>query len=158
GPAFVAVPPQTINGLPYVTLHKDDVYEVVLYNESQYEAAVSLNIDGMSMFVFSSGLDPKAGPDSYPRLIIDPGKPFEAKGWHISNERIDEFLVTKKAESVGAKFRQRGGVGTITACFSAAWPKDEPRTRSGDAGTGRGGQLDAQFVTVRRDFGAPRAT
>jgi len=166
GQSYVPVRPTIVNRLPHVALQRDDVYEVVLYNDSPNEAAVSLLIDGLNMFVLSAGRDPKDGPDHFSRLIVDPGKPYAVLDWHIKGTRTDEFLVTEKEGSVAAKLRNSGGVGTITAIFSAAWPKgkddlrpaDEPKTRSAELGTGTGQQVDEKYVKVERSFGAPRAT
>jgi hypothetical protein len=58
-------------------------------------------------------------------------------------------------------------VGTITASFSAAWPKggdppdDEPRfarSAESDIATGLGRQIDQAYEKVERDIGQLRAT
>lgn len=77
--------------------------------------------------------------------------------------------MTDYAKSAAAELKQSGAnLGTITAVFSAAWPKDgeppsdEPKTsgassRSAEAATGRGKRFDQKYIEVERNVGVVRA-
>jgi hypothetical protein len=87
-------------------------------------------------------------------------------GWHVDNKESDEFLVTAYAKSAAGQLGSSANVGTITATFAAAWPRDgkppadEPaspseRSKSADA-TGRGARHKKTWTEVQRRFGVTR--
>jgi hypothetical protein len=155
-------PPVDRDGLAFASIARDEIYAVRLINDSPHEAAVTLSIDGISMFAFSENR-------SYTRVIVAPHSSLLVKGWHRNNQDSDEFLVTEYSKSAAAELNRAGGdLGVITACFSAAWPAGEPRppdepddrrllARSID-GTGRGARVEQRYVEVTRQFGVIRAS
>jgi hypothetical protein len=146
-----------------VATGRNEIYSVRLINESPHDAAATLTIDGLNMFVFSEVKDKKGQP-RYTHVIVPARSSGTILGWHRTNEKSDSFLVTEYAKSAAAQLLHNSAkIGTITVCFSAAWPRDgrppgdEPPTRSADA-TGRGPEVAAKYTEVERTLGVIRAT
>jgi hypothetical protein len=155
------------DGLAFVPIKRDEVYAIRLVNDSPHEAAVTVTVDGLNVFTFSEIRDKKTGRPCFSRLILKPKSSYLLKGWHKTNERSNEFLVTAYDKSAAAELGSTANIGTITVSFAAAWPKngkppaDEPRNpdkhaRSADA-TARGLEFHEKFTEVQRDFGVTRA-
>jgi len=156
------------DGLAFLKINRREVYAVTLINGSPYEVAVTLSVDGLSMYAFSENKNytvatVPAAKDGQPGLGVIPG-------WHISNERSDAFQVDAYSKSAAATLVPASkSVGTITASFQAAWPQgtnpppDEgvkSGARDADA-TARGGQVNpaqTKFVEVSRDIGKIRSS
>ena len=155
---FVPLKPEILDGgLAYVPLGKNDVYIVNVVNNSGYDAAVKLTIDGLNFFTFSQV---RKGQPAYTNLICPKGT-STIPGWYINNEKSDEFMITDYARSAAAQLKSKGNVGTITVTFAAAWtkdqrPADEPITRNVDLATGRGARIDKHYELVTREIGAVR--
>lgn len=160
--------PTDQDGLAYVGITRGEQYGVRLYNDSDIEMAVSLRIDGLSMYAFSEVryLDgPRKGEPRYSMVILAPHKSVTIPGWHVNNEKTDRFMVMEYAKSAAASLNHTANVGTITATFQASWsddqsaPADEPgRARgqgNGDA-TGFGPRIDQKYIEVKRNFGVIR--
>ena len=151
-----AVTPKNEDGRPFVSVKRTQAYLVRLTNDTDYEAAIALSIDGISMFAFTedrieSG-DQKGNP-KYSHVIIPKKSTVEIKGWHINNKQSDSFQVVEFSKSAVAEKlpKSLADVGSVTATFCACWEKDskppsgepEPEryadnhSRSADA-TGRG--------------------
>lgn len=150
------------DGLAFVPIARGESYQVRLINQSDHEVAVELAIDGLSMFSFSDLRD--AGGQPKYKVILVPAKGSATiPGWHRSNDHSEEFEVTEYAKSAAAELKSTANIGTITACFSAAWPEnespppDEPKSRMANA-TGRGARIGAKYVEVQRKIGIVRAT
>lgn len=148
------------DGLPFVSIQRGEEYVVRLINESAFDAAVQLRIDGLSMFAFSEVRD--AGKPRYSAVIVPARGEATIRGWHVTNEATDKFLVTEYAKSAAAALNHKTDIGTITATFQAAWqtspPPDEPAKRKGGMGdaTGRGDRIGEKFGEVSRQFGVIR--
>jgi hypothetical protein len=168
GETFIPRAPTVDDGLAFVPIKRGEAYQVRLVNHADFDAAVTLTIDGLNMFSFSDVKDDSGRP-KYSQVIVPAGKTGLISGWHRTNEVSDSFLVTEFARSAAAELKSDGDIGTITASFSAAWPTngqppgDEPPTppsrfsRSADA-TGRGPQVGAEYKEVERQFGVVRAS
>src|SRR5262245_62067805 len=155
-------------GQAFVPLSQGEVFGVRLINKSPHDAAVTLTIDGLSLYAFSDVKDPKTGRPRYTVIIVPAGKEVFLRGWHRTNEVAEEFTITQYAKSAAAELKSTAPTGTITAAFAAAWPvdkappADEPpsqaqNSRSGDA-VGRGARVGQKFVEVQRHLGVVRAT
>ncbi len=140
-------------------IQRDEIYAVKLINDSPYDAAVTLTIDGLSCFAFSE-------TPSYTHWIVPSKRTLVVPGWHRTNRVSNSFKVTEYAKSAVAQtLPSSTSVGTITAGFAAAWepgkspPPDEtghkPGERSGDA-TGKGPPVETNFTEVLRDIGRLR--
>jgi hypothetical protein len=167
GGPFTARAPEEKDGLAFVEIKRGEVYRVRLHNDSPHDAAITLTIDGLSVFAFSEVKD-KAGNPKYNNFFIPRGA-STIDGWYINNSQADEFLVTELPKSAVAEkgLRDADSIGTITVTFAAAWPKDAPPppdepkapppfSRSGDA-TGRGQRVGVNLVETERHLGVVRA-
>lgn len=161
-------PDKQRDGHAYVAVARDEVYGILVYNDSEYEAAVTLTVDGINVFEFWEPKDEKTGRPPYSTFILPPHSSHLIKGWPTGLKTSDQFKVTEYAKSASRELNSPEPVGVITASFAAAWPKDgkppadepeqvPPQSRSGDA-TGRGAQIESQFMPVQRKFGVLRAT
>lgn len=158
---YKQVTPKDDEGLAFVPLMRNDVYQVRIINNAPFDAAVTLTIDGLNMFTFSEHSE-------YSYVIIKARTSGVIKGWHRTNRVSDEFLVTEFAKSaVAQRLSNSSSIGTITASFAAAWPvgspppADEnrnahPSSKSGNA-TGRGAEVASKYTEVRRELGAVRS-
>ncbi len=157
-------------GFAFVPIKRQEIYAVRLINDSPYEAAVSLAIDGMNVFSFSDVRDEITGRPKYSQWVFPPKSKGDILGWYRTNQVSDSFMVMEYAKSAAVELQSTAPVGTITASFSAAWPKgsppppDEPTkppsefSRSADA-TGRGPRVETKYgPEVERNFGVVRAT
>ena len=151
-------------GLAFVPIQRGEVYEVRLINDADHEAAVTLTIDGLSMFAFSDLRNPHTRQPSYTVVFVAPHQAVTIKGWHRTNEHSEEFLVTEYSKSAAAELKSTANIGTITACFAAAWPvKGNPPPDEGMEGhssraTSRGPITRTDFVEAERKTGRLRAS
>lgn len=157
-------PVNVADGLGFVKLHKGDIYSVKIYNHSQYDAAVRLSVDGLNVFTFSELRKPDKSP-KYKFYIVPAHKVIELKGWHRNNHKVDSFQVTSYADSAAATIHHTHDIGTITAVFSAAWPKGGKRphdegftAKGGPNATGFGPPVTQVVKEVQRDVGQMRAS
>jgi hypothetical protein len=162
-------PARDEEGLPFVTIARGETYAVRLINDSSSEAAVRLSIDGLNLYTFST-LRKKDGPHKgeplYDLVIVRPGESVVIPGWHVTNEKSDEFLVTEYAKSAAGSLNSTANVGTITATFAVAWPADlpppsdeAPRKKGSPDATGFGARRDVKYVEIGpRSVGAIRAS
>lgn len=158
GQRYVPRNPTTTDGLAYVGLKKGEAFAVRLVNDSDYDAAVELTLDGLSVFAFS---DTKG----YRHFIVPKKGSALIKGWHRTNEHSDAFLITDYARGAAAELLTNSdGIGTITASFAAAWePKAKPPEDEGaqfrdpcKTAVGRGEPVKTPYQEVRREHGRVR--
>jgi hypothetical protein len=161
--AKVARKPALKDGYPFISMAKGECYEIYIENKSDYDAAVSVTIDGLDMFTFSELRNPKTKRPLYTHWIIPKGKATTIVGWHKNNKKSNLFEVTGFGDSEAAKLlKSSARVGTITVCFHAAWtgdntPPDEKGARSADdLGTKRGPEVGKVVKTVQRKIGVLR--
>jgi hypothetical protein len=141
-----------------VDLHQGEEYVVRLHNMADFEAAVSLTIDGVDMFVDATDAPPNS------RIIVAPGKFADVPGWYISKTNTKAFQIGGYEQSVARRIGNSTGIGTITAAFRASWdpngpcPADEPGgAPKGGKATKQGRDLEKNYQMVIRDFGDVRA-
>jgi hypothetical protein len=160
--------PKPKEGLAFVGISREEVYAVRLRNEADYDVAVDLRIDGLSMFSFSAERDPKTGQPAYRYVVVPKGRSVLIRGWFVTTDDSDEFLVTSYPKSAAAELNSTANLGTITALFHAAWPKKgqppagEPKnpdefSQSADA-TGRGRRFQVGYEVVEYKVGVLRAS
>lgn len=157
-------PIDVTDGLGFVKINKGDIYSVKIYNHSKYDAAVRLSVDGLNIFTFSN-LRNHDGTPRYSFYIVPAQKVVELKGWHRDNQVVNSFQVTRYADSAAASINHHHDLGTITAVFSAAWPKggqkphDEDFTSKGEPNaTGFGPPVTQVVKEVQREVGRMRAS
>jgi hypothetical protein len=151
------------DSMALVKINRDEIYAVKVHNNSDYDAAVSLYVDGLNIFEFSSQRD-------YSYYILPAHSAGVIYGWHRDNKNTNLFQVMKYADSAVAArlFNPTAEVETITACFSAAWAPDQPPPRDENAAilaqrgganaTGLGPLIKKDFQEVRRQHGVVRAS
>jgi hypothetical protein len=149
-------------GLAFVPIQRGERYAVRVINHSAYDAAVTLTIDGLSMFAFSENRQ-------FTQVIVPAKQSGVIKGWYRTNQISDAFEVTMYSKSAAARILPGSAeIGTITVTFAAAWPKNsrEPpdelaarlaRNRGEDLATGRGPELKTEYQEVERHIGVVRA-
>lgn len=162
--------PVAQKGLAFVSIQRGEAYGVRLYNRSNYEVAVDLRIDGLSMYYFSEERDKKTGGPKYRYVIVAPNTYVEIRGWFVTLNDSDEFLVVPFKDSAIGKTTagNPAEVGVITANFHRAWdrklgrPSDEPanpneHSLSADA-TGRGQRFQERYIEVDYAVGTFRGS
>ncbi len=173
---YALVVPKDEDGLAFVKIDRGHVYGIQITNTADFDAAVSLNIDGLSMFVACDKEDPASkkklrddkGQPLHNFIVVEKGKKVFIQGWFVNLKETDEFLVTEYAKSLSSQFQAPSGqVGVITCCFHAAVPKDQPFpageptnpdefSQSAD-GTGKGARVQSPYEQVERKIGLLRA-
>jgi hypothetical protein len=153
------------NGLAFVPLARGEVFGVKLVNKSKLDAAVTLTIDGLSLYAFSDVKDATTGRPRYTVVVLGPDEEVFIPGWHRTNEASEAFVITDYARSAAAELKSTAPTGTITATFAAAWPKNQPPPADEPGGTarsaeavGRGARVAQKYVEVERTVGVVRAT
>lgn len=150
--------PSVLGGFAYVELAKDDVYQVKLINDAEFETAVDLRVDGLSMFRFSEAKGLRY-------MIVPPKSSVVIAGWHASFQKAVEFKITEYPQSAAASVGQPvEETGVITATFHASWedtpPPGEPGKPRGNSplATGFGKPIDDGTKPVKRNIGVARAS
>ena len=167
GGGYEPTPLEDDEGLSFADLQLEDVYAIKLINKSKRPAAVTLTIDGLNLFEFSD-------VPHYRQLgkVIIPASPKGSlvRGWHVTNDFSDEFLVVEYGKSEKVKLKDAEGqlqhdeeVGTITASFSVAYlPSENVAEFEGLAGargvqgTARGARVDQKYTEGFFQFGNVR--
>ncbi|MCA9426378.1 MAG: hypothetical protein KC994_14955, partial [Candidatus Omnitrophica bacterium] len=154
------VTPILQDGLPFVPMDRGESYQVRLRNDSNFDAAVRLSLDGLSMFAFNqTGEDLK-------HVIVPSGKTVTIPGWFFTYQESREFEVTTYPESAVAMLgAPEDEVGTITATFAAAWdptdpasaPADEREITKGGLATGVGDRVTAEYRKKNYEIGKIRS-
>lgn len=162
---YMPLTPTDQDGFAFALLEKTDVFAINLINESDFETAFELTVDGLSNFAFFE----KKG---YRHLIVRPRSSYLLKGWQRNLQTSDEFVITDYAKGAVKELgASPDGVGTITVAFSAAWdpqwdPKDPDKSKlsrrppdesaSRDTAAGRRNQISTPVVEIPREIGRVR--
>ncbi len=154
---YTPVKPVAKKGEAYAELHKDAVYAVRITNNSKYEAAVRLSIDGLNVFSFAKGIkaDEK---DGYPRILIPAGASRLVKGWPIDLEGSREFLVAAYPDTAAAIKLKRpdANLGLVSVTIVPCWEKgktpEEFKAARTPLGTGFGEPVKTPLKIVHREF------
>jgi hypothetical protein len=148
--------------LGYISLKEGDIYAIRLYNDTEFDAAVWVSIDGLNRFDLAEKEEEKKSVD-----IVLAGKTREIPGYYRNSMTVDSFKVGEYSQSPAVK-KQLPTVelGTITVTFAAAWekgkngPEDESKGRpvSGSRPlTTAGPPIPDPTVKVYRVIGLNRA-
>jgi hypothetical protein len=146
-------------GQAFLNIRTNERYAIRLINDAPFDVAVTLTIDGLSLFAFSDNKD-------YSYVIVPQHSSGMITGWYRTNDQAEEFLVTDYARSAAASrsLSPSDDLGVITACFAAAWPvtgnppPDEGMEGRSVRATGRGPITRTNFVEVERRTGRLRAS
>lgn len=158
--AYRPVPVINEDGHAFVDLSNNENWAIRIINRSQYDAAVVLTIDGLSVFEFCEvPAWKKTNRILVPRNY---SKGWVIPGWFIDAKRKALFRTASLPDSEAAKLnRQSASIGTITASFFCAWKQDEPQpaieplsSRGSKAiGTARGAVVQSKSRNVSRYMG-----
>ncbi|QDT71732.1 hypothetical protein [Lacipirellula limnantheis] len=155
-----------------VRLQLDETCEIGVLNQSGFDAAVAITIDGLSVFQFSELRHqdgPLKGEPLYAHFVVPPSqKGSLIRGWHLNNEKSAAFRITSPEQSAVAELGKESDSGVVTVTFAAAWdagqapPPGEPGLirgdkRDGPKRMGRGDEFDFKIKEVQREVGKPRA-
>lgn len=168
GGDYVPRSAQLRDGEAFVRIERNEIYAVRLINDYDFEIAVQLSIDGLSLFAFADGLNSKTAAAPHGIIVAAKSKGM-ITGWYRNPKEINEFQVTEYARSAAAELNNvAANVGSITATYCASWPEngsppdDEPRmppryARSAEA-TARGQIIQEASEIVDRKFGVVRGS
>lgn len=143
-----------------VDLKKSEIYAIKLVNNTDYDAAVGIFIDGLSRFAVADDPDDRVSMD-----IVKPKSIRIIKGYFRTNKSSNSFKVGEHSESVAAKLLPNSlQVGTIAVIFAAAWEKGRsaPVWEKGNPlaspnATGEGPAVEDHVIDVVRETGQVRA-
>lgn len=144
-----------------IDLKIGDRYVLRLFNDSEYEAAANVTVDGVSVFAFSG--QPRS------QFLVASGKSTEVKGWVKDNEKGNRFEITRNTPELEKLFGagDQSNVGAITVSFSASWKNGEKPPADESTLVARGvdglrttlGEPTEQTITqVPREIGNVRST
>ena len=111
------------DGLPKVELKRGELYGVRVYNDTDFEAGVTLKIDGLSRFALSD--DKKKYRNSFDLVLK--GVPRDLEGYHRDDKKVYKFLVGSFENSIAKKYLSNPDNGDIMVMFRAAWKKGTPK-------------------------------
>lgn len=146
-------------------IDKNQVYEVVVGNESDREIAVSISVDGIDVFTFSEEINLNTKKSLFTHFIVAPQSELVVPGWHktIDPNRDDNFLaflVTEYGQGASSKlFPQKaidGTVGAVTVAISNSYSPSDG-AKSSQAETGFGPPVKQDQKPVERAIDPPHA-
>ena len=138
---------------------KGEAYFLRLHNDSEFDAACRVRIDGLSRFVLADDPADRIGGD-----LVSAGSSRDIVGWFRDDDTVNEFVVGEYSKSVAAReYANITEAGTISVTFAACWVNDRDRP-SGDLalhskplGTASGRLREDKVVTAKRYVGDVRA-
>ncbi len=146
------------DGRPFLKVKPGEVNAGRIINDAGHEAAVTLSIDGLSMFAFRDDKNDKAE-----HVIVAPHSAADILGWYRNEKTSNVFQVVDLPPHPDAKLLKNPAlIGAITVTFAACWekdsqkPRDEPPTRQATE-IQPGAPIDAPYETVKRFIGVRRA-
>lgn len=147
------------DGNAFVSIDRGDVYAIRLINDSPLDAAVSISIDGLSLFSFAD--------QDHDHVILGRESSGVVYGWYRTSTHSDSFRVGSYADSaVNELGALSDGVGMISVAFRQAWgvndsiPEDEFAAKllasRGENATGRGASVVQNYQPWSGHVGAIR--
>ena len=161
GKYFNAIPiRKNDQGRPFVDLKKGDIYRIELINDSKYEAAAEVLIDGLNTHNFSETRDPVTKSHKYKYIIIDKHDSRVVKGWEKNDDEVYEFLTNAYGKDNPQKnLKPVYETGVITVKFYVSYEENDkpffiPNKLSGDKlDTVQGKVVEGKTTPVDRLFG-----
>lgn len=143
--AMIPRAPRAVRASAEIPMKKEDIYQIRLINDSDFDAAVTVSIDGISTFAF--------GDKAHQYWIVSPHSSRTIMGWYKNERQVLEFRHDTLPGEPEWQLLIKRDTGTICAAFSAAWTDDSKRPR--DEVHGRRGSVDTS-LDVRRNIGDVR--
>jgi hypothetical protein len=144
-------------GKAFVSLRRGEKYSVKLVNNWEFETAVALEIDGVSMFSISKERNNQGDP-LFKFVIVGPSDSLVIPGWHIERTLSRPFTLNGGGDAL--ELGGRGAhpqVSVISARFHSAFEKVRPPDEPPDDGTGQGPSVIPNYREVKRHIGVLRA-
>lgn len=119
-----ALPLRAQDGFVYCDLRRDQEFEIQIGNESEFDAAVVVRLDGINSFHFSEmRLKEDTSKSLYEYYIVPAKKIVRVKGWHIDNQTgAQAFKITGfEGSAASHAYSNTDAIGTISVSFSLAW-------------------------------------
>jgi len=145
-------------GKPHVSIPNGQSYGIRFANDSDYDAAIEVLIDGLSMFRFADGSDGRR----YTHLVIPRRSSFTVPGWYINHSLSRKFLV-KSLDDLSDLRKQylenKEDTGSIQVLVSRAWNPGErpPLDTQASSATDVGPDVQQKYRPVKKEFGRPVA-
>lgn len=157
GPAYPKKPVPNERGDAFVDIKPNQFYEIVIYNQDQYDCVAQVRIDGQDALnrFNTDGV-------TYPGLLIEAGESGILRGWlHTVQPRTQQkdnvfaFAVRQYAYGSQQPVPNTNEIGTITVQFAVAWKEGNapPRGRHLGRFTDKGPGLEQSFRVVERYIG-----
>ena len=148
------------NGTALALIDKDEEYRIRIGNNSKFEAACRVYIDGLDMFDLSGDRQPNGDP-MYRHILVPAGKQVIVPGWHRSAKGTvnwNAFVVTEFGKGVASRVNPKGPIGTIKVVFAESYDPNSEATkgRSASMETGRGRDLEGKQDAMIRKIENPR--
>ncbi len=118
------LPLEEIDGYATFRVGVDDQYELKTINDTDYEAAITTSIDGLSAFHFAEEIN-AATNKPFRYNLVSPRSSREISGWFKKPGKEAPFAIVPPGEGVARKQGQTGSIGQITLTFHAAWEENE---------------------------------
>ncbi len=144
----------------YIYLEKGDIVAVELSNDTNYEAAAEILIDGVTRFALARDVAHRG----YVNFVRERSV-RRFFGYYLTSSNSNQFVVGRYPDSVAAKLRPDSlDVGTITVSFAAAWmgnqrpPLYEERAHvaSEEIGMAAGKEISDNVKLVKKKVGEVR--
>lgn len=159
---YVPLKPIKDGKLLKVPLQKGMIYAVRVHNHTNFEAATSVHIDGLSRYAMADDPAFKDGLD-----LVPPQSHRDIAGYYRDGHTVDSFQIGEYSESAAAQLLpSTPDIGLICVTFAACWegdprnaPPNEPDGfKSVDPpGTKPGPKRADPTQTVKRNVGKLRA-
>jgi hypothetical protein len=127
-------PAKLVDGHPFINLAKGETFKIRVRNNAKYDTGVSFFLDGVNSFIFSDVKNSLGNP-KYSKWILKKKTSFTLKGWHKTNEHVEQFKVTDFEQSAASKIGSSSQLGTISVAFRGTWvpategvPEGEPQS------------------------------
>jgi len=134
----------------FVDLKPGDVYQLKIHNNSEYEVAAEISIDGVDVYQF---YEPAAGR---PKAFLVASKSSRVlAGWKRDAKKANVFQVGKYENSANYQtLKNSAAVGTINVVFKHCWEKDKtPDLYKGSRATVLGKEIELPTKVVPRTIG-----
>ena len=143
-------------GYAVADLRPGEFYAIKVYNDSEYDSAVRVCVDGLSSFEFTE----IASYKKTDHWIIPKHSSGTIYGWHRTNDHSDSFEVAHMPETAVHKSgRSTSRIGLVQAIFFRAWSSDEDppsgmlvrgAMTEEALGTKQGAEIKSSYDEVRR--------
>jgi hypothetical protein len=146
------------DGRPFVKVETGEVLALRIINDDAHDVAVTITIDGLSLFAFRANKNDKSQ-----HVIIPAHSAGDILGWFRDENVSNVFQVADLPEHPDSKLLKTPAlIGAFTLTFAAAWEKDSQKPADEPASNQAteivpGADIQAKYETVKRFIGAVRA-